>query len=78
MGTRHIRYGKKRRKTAADRLTDRTGGDVRGCCGNSDCNSDRGGDNDRRGMILSSCQEIAVAVAATGFGPAAMMEWISI
>ena len=48
-----------------------------GCHGRSDNDSDGSDNNGGRGMGGSSCQYIAVAVAALGFGLAVMTERIS-
>ena len=46
-------------------------------CGCRDVCSDGGKDYDIRGMLVSSCRYIAVAVAASGCGPAMITEQIS-
>ena len=47
-----------------------------GCHGCRGGNGSLGNNNDRRGMIGSSCRDIVVTVAALGFVPAVMMQRI--
>ena len=44
--------------------------------GSSDGDSSGGNDNDGRGMGVSSCRDIVVDIAASGFGPPVTMERI--